>query len=90
MIDLQSSRADALVSHNFLVMSHVRLNVPRIAAQKKKAQFDARICRDHSIALHFAHQYDTLIQQLADWRHLNSCNIDSLDKSMEEAFDHAS
>ena len=89
ILDVFSSREVALASHHFLVSTVVCLNVPRVAVAKKKAPFDAKMCSDHTIAMSFAHEFDSWLQQVENCGHFDSTNIDAVDQSLQEAFDHA-
>ena len=47
------------------------------------------MCRDQSTASFFAHEFDSWLQQIDDCGHIYPTNIDSIDQSLQEAFDHA-
>ena len=89
ILDVYSSRADALASYHFLVISRVCLDVLRVAVVKQKVPYNVKMCREPSTALLFAHEFDSWFQQIDDCVHIDSTNIDSIDKCLQEAFNHA-
>ena len=73
----------------FLVISHVCLDVPRVAVVKQTKSYDIKMCRDHSSALRFAHELDSWLRQIDDCGYIDPTNTDSIDKYLQDAFDYA-
>ena len=62
--DVYSDRLAALSSHNFVLISRVRIEIPKTPPRERVAFSDHKACHDVDTALTFASEVDRYMQQL--------------------------
>ena len=88
--DVYSDRLAALSSHHFLLISRVRIEIPKTLPRERVAFSDHQACHVVDTALSFASDVDRYMQQLDANAWLDDHDPCSLNNSLNSALFHAS
>ena len=88
--DVYSDRLAALRSHHFLLISRVRIDIPKTLPRERVAFSDHKACHDVDTVLTFASEVDRYMQQLDANAWLDDHDPCSLNSSLNSVLFHAS